>query len=103
MENSKSLILLDSMDNVLIATQTFLRGDTVDISGHRFVLDRRLPLGWKIARQDIICGHKIFKCGIPIGSASRDINMGEVVHVHNIQSDYVPTFTIKTPDNHGEK
>jgi hypothetical protein len=45
-----------------------------------------------VAARDISAGEKIFKYGAPIGSATRDICAGSTVHVHNMKSDYLPTY-----------
>lgn len=95
MENSDAFIQLDPLDNVLVARYTLQKGECVTISGRIFQLNQQLPLGFKIANQKIEKGERLIKCGIPIGSASRDIKVGEMVHVHNMKSDYVPTYTIE--------
>ena len=97
MENSEALIQLDFVDNVMVARRALRKGDVVNIFGHHITLKRGLSLGFKIANQNIGKGDKIIKCGIPIRSATRDIDMGEEVHLHNMQSDYVPTYTIQNP------
>ena len=51
-----------------------------------------LGLGHKLAAREIRAGEKIIKCHAPIGSANRDIALGGHVHLHNIKSDYLPTF-----------
>ena len=35
------------------------------------------------------------KYGVSIGSARTDIAAGEHVHVHNMQSDYTPTYSLQ--------
>ena len=42
----------------------------------------------------IAAGEKVLKYGAPIGSATRDIGQGEHVHLHNMRSDYLPTYTL---------
>ena len=37
-------------------------------------------------------GEKIIKCRAPIGSATCPIATGAHVHLHNMKSDYLPTF-----------
>jgi len=32
---------------------------------------------------------------VPIGSATRAIKAGEHVHLHNMKSDYIPTYTLE--------
>jgi hypothetical protein len=45
-----------------------------------------------VAARPIPAGAKVIKYGAVIGSATRDIAPGEVVHTHNLRSDYLPTF-----------
>jgi altronate dehydratase small subunit len=45
----------------------------------------RIPFGFKIALTDIPCGAHVIKYGESIGVASSDIQMGQLVHVHNIE------------------
>ena len=54
-----------------------------------------LPLGHKIARRAIAAGEKIVKYGAPIGSATVAIPAGAHVHVHNVKSDYTPTYHLE--------
>lgn len=102
MENSKMLIQLDEADNVLLASRSLATGEMVCIAGRQIKLSQDLGLGFKIASQDISKGDKIVKCGVPIGSATHDISLGELIHLHNLQSDYVPTYTIQNQDQYGK-
>jgi altronate dehydratase small subunit len=80
MENSDSrLLLLSPDDNVFIAR----------------VAMGPIPVGFKVARRAIAAGEKIIKWGAPIGSATRDIVSGGIVHVDNMKSDYLPTYTFE--------
>ena len=45
-----------------------------------------VPYGHKIALQDIAKGQIIVKYGEEIGMASSDIQKGEHVHIHNLES-----------------
>lgn len=51
------------------------------------VLRDNIPANHKFARVAIQTGASIIKYGLSIGRASRDIQAGEYVHVHNIESD----------------
>ncbi len=95
MENSDQLILLGSHDNVLIARKEIMQGNTVVIDGTDVVLVRTVKLGFKVASRLIDAGEKIIKYSVPIGSAKTMIQKGELVHVHNMKSDYSPTYTIE--------
>lgn len=45
-----------------------------------------IPLGHKIALQDIAKGEMVIKYGQPIGRATDTIARGEHVHVHNLKT-----------------
>ena len=86
------LLLLSPADNVLVAIRSIDRGSTLTLGGQEVEVAARIPLGFKVAARDISSGEKIFKYGAPIGSAIRNITAGSVVHVHNMKSDYLPTY-----------
>lgn len=88
------LLLLSPDDNVLVARSALAAGESVEIDGERFVLERDIRLGHKVARRPIVAGAKIVKYGAPIGSATRDITPGEHVHVHNVKSNYTASQTL---------
>ena len=69
-------LLLSPADNVLVVTAS----------------TDGVPVGFKIARRAIAAGEKIVKWGAPIGSATRAIAEGEIVHLENMKSDYLPTY-----------
>jgi hypothetical protein len=81
-------------DNVLVVRRIIEPGDAFVISGTRVVFDKSLGLGHKIAEIAIPKGGKVVKFGVPIGSASEDIAPGDYVHLHNLKSDYLPTYTL---------
>lgn len=94
MENSKLLIQLSPNDNVLIVAQNVEAGDVLNHANTSYTIKTTIALGHKIALQDITKGDKIIKYNVSIGSATQDIKKGEHVHVHNIKSDFIPTYTI---------
>jgi hypothetical protein len=59
------------------------------------MLPADLPIGHKLARRTIAPGEKIMKYGAPIGSATARIAVGDHVHVHNVKSDYTPTYHLE--------
>jgi len=89
------LLMLDDRDNVIVAIARIRAGETVEIAGSRVTLPADLPIGHKIARRAIAAGEKIVKYGAPIGSATAPIAVGELVHVHNVKSDYTPTYHLE--------
>ena len=88
-------ILLSPGDNVVVLARSIPAGATVWIDGKAFQITDALGLGHKLAARAIRAGEKIIKYGAPIGSATRAIEPGEHVHLHNIRSDYLPTFTLE--------
>ncbi len=75
-------------------------GTELQIRGHTVLLKQDIPLGFKIASCDIAADESIVKYGVSIGSATRDIVRGDLVHLHNMKSDYLPTYTLDRGDSH---
>jgi hypothetical protein len=88
------LILLHNADNVLIVRSSIQPGDTELIAHHQVTFEKEIPIGHKIAQRQIKKGEIIVKYGVPIGSATMDIQAGEQIHLHNMKSDYLPTYTL---------
>jgi hypothetical protein len=93
--NDPRLLLLDPSDNVLVAAARLRAGETIAHGGWSVVLPADVPLGHKLARHALAPGEKIVKYGAPIGSATAAIRAGEHAHVHNIGSDYTPTYHLE--------
>ncbi|MFO1150016.1 MAG: UxaA family hydrolase [Alsobacter sp.] len=88
------LILLDERDNVLVVRRRLKAGDRLAIDGAQVASPQDVPLAHKVARRPIAPGDVILKYGAPIGRATAPIAPGEHVHVHNVVSDYTPTYTL---------
>jgi altronate dehydratase small subunit len=86
------LLLLAEPDNVLVARCRIRAGTSLLVEGAGVTLAADLPLGHKLARRAIGKGEKILKYGAPIGTATEVIAAGASVHVHNVKSDYTPTY-----------
>jgi (2R)-sulfolactate sulfo-lyase subunit alpha len=59
---------------------------TVDNSDFRLKAKMDIPIGHKVALQDIKKGDTIWKYGQDIGKAIADIRKGEHLHVHNVKT-----------------
>jgi len=94
--SSSKLLLLDPADNVLVAIQALRAGEALDVAGESVTVPAPLALGHKIAARPIRAGEKILKYRVAIGSATRDIAAGEHVHLHNMKSDYIRTYTLES-------
>lgn len=82
---------LHPADNVLTAAATIPEGETYLVGDIPCTAARVIPAGFKIAAGPIAAGSKVVKYGVSIGTATLDIACGEVVHTHNLSSDYLPT------------
>lgn len=91
--NSSKFLLINNADNVLICCQLAFSGETINIDGLNYTLEKLIDVGHKIARTTIAKQQKVIRYGVPIGSATADIKAGEHVHMHNIKSDYIPSHT----------
>lgn len=87
-------ILLHPSDNVVVAIRPVDKNTELVVEGRILMVERRIELGHKIAIKDIQEGEKIIKSGTVIGSATTIIRPGEHVHLHNMKSDYLPTYTL---------
>jgi len=88
------LIKINPADNVLVIFNSILSGDEEEIEGYKIIFNKSLEFGHKIAAKNISKGEKIIKFGVPIGSALENIKIGAHVHLHNLKSDYVSTYTL---------
>ncbi len=88
----RQMIRLSPHDNVVVAAQSLPAGAAVDVDGVIHTLDKAVGLGHKIAAKALPQGAKIIKCNVSIGSATCDIQPGQHIHMHNMKSDYLPTF-----------
>lgn len=88
----RRLLLLAEQDNVVVACANLQAGDVVRIDADDVKLSADAPVGFKIARRDFAPGEKVLKYGAEIGSTTAAIERGDVVHLHNMKSDYLPTY-----------
>ncbi len=88
----KGILLLESDDDVGVATMDLAAGETVQaltLEGE-LVADVELvndvPLAHKVAMRAIDSDNDVVEYGRPIGAASTGILRGEHVHTHNVRS-----------------
>jgi hypothetical protein len=89
------LMRIDPADNVFVVRSTIYPGDTEELEGIAITFEKLLAFGYKIAAENITKGAKIIKFGVPIGSALEDIPIGTHIHLHNMKSDYISTYTLE--------
>jgi hypothetical protein len=98
MTTDRRLLLLSPGDSVYVLRGALEVGETVLLDGRSVRIDRRLGLGHKLARRAHAPGDKVIKYGAPIGSAIAPIAPGDHVHLHNLRSDYTPTYALGGPE-----
>jgi hypothetical protein len=91
----RRLLFLHPKDNVCTAIAPIPAGTALQVSGNTVVIKENIPLGFKIAGCDLAIHQSVIKYGVSIGSATRDIVLGDLVHLHNMKSDYLPTYTLE--------
>jgi hypothetical protein len=91
---SRKLLRIHGDDNVLIVVSPVCPGDRDLVDGHELVFTQEIAIGHKVAARDIQAGEKVYKCGVPIGSAKEMIPAGAHMHLHNLKSDYIATYTL---------
>jgi len=80
-------IILNSRDNVATAVEPLKKGQQVVINGGKveLIINEDIPFGHKFAIKTISEGEEVIKYGEVIGVASREIRIGDHVHIHNIK------------------
>ena len=91
---SRKLLRIHHDDNVLIVVAPVRAGDRDLVDGHEILFTQDIAIGHKAAARDIKAGEKVYKCGVPIGSAKEMIPAGAHIHLHNLKSDYIATYTL---------
>jgi len=91
--DSRVLILAPG-DNVAIAKSDIPAGTTLQVMGVTVKLKTNMETGHKFAFLKVAKGGGITKYGAPIGVATQDIAPGDSMHIHNVTSDYIPTYTL---------
>jgi altronate hydrolase len=83
------VLVLSPADNVAVAIAAIPAGTSVAVGAAVVVAREAIPLGHKIALEDIGAGGTVRKLGVPIGAATAAIPRGSHVHVHNLTSLYL--------------
>ena len=79
------LILSHLRDNVATARSVVRTGTVLQLSERKKIIAREeIPFGHKISLRRISKGGGVIKYGERIGRATRSIEPGELVHIHNV-------------------
>ena len=84
-EEQRQFVLCDPKDNVVTALSPIETGSLLVLSkGKKIKVKERIPFAHKIALKKIPKGGGVIKYGERIGRATRMIQSGELVHIHNV-------------------
>lgn len=92
------LLLLSPHDNIYVVSRRIVAGEKIEVDDQTINVRADVDLGHKLARQAIAEGEKVIKYGAPIGIATTNIQPGDHVHLHNMRSDYTPTYALDGGD-----
>jgi hypothetical protein len=93
----RTLLLLARDDQVAVALRDIAPQEAIALpDGRTVVAGTKIPFGFKVAVRPIEAGEKVRKYNVPIGTATRPIAAGEVVHLDNLRSDYIATLRERT-------
>lgn len=95
-----SLLLMSPEDNCLIARIELQAGASVSIDGQPVVLAEDIHIGHKVARRNLQPGDKVLRYGAIIGTVTVPVAIGAHIHTHNLESDYLPTYTLDQEGHH---
>jgi hypothetical protein len=85
------LLCLRTGDDIWIAARPIPAGELLELDGPAVAAQSDIPTGFKIAARDLRVGEIVHRLGMPIGRVTAAIARGEVVHVHNLESQYLRT------------
>ena len=91
---ARAVMKLSPPDNVAVALRPLKSGEVVMLDGVALTVSRHMAVGHKLAARAIAKGEIIVKYSCPIGTATTAIKPGEYVHTHNVESNYLPTYTL---------
>ena len=91
---ARAVMRLSPRDNVAVALRPLKSGESVLLDGVTLTIRRNISVGHKLAAQLIAKGEVILKYSCPIGTATQTIAPGDYVHTHNVESNYLPTYTL---------
>src|SRR5579863_6113378 len=95
---------IDARDNVIIALETFRKGEQVVMGKMHFDLASDVPAKFKFATEDLAVVDSVFMYEVLVGKAVAPIRRGEVITVRNMRHEASPfqenteTFRWTPPD-----
>src|SRR5579863_4334857 len=86
----RSVLQLDSRDNVLIALTDLKAGEPIEFAGQTYTPSRSVPAKHKFAMRSLDLGDDVVMYGVLVGRAVKPIAAGELLTTSNIQHQAAP-------------
>ncbi len=84
MQSSDALLILNPADSIAVARRPLSVGEVLDLGDVSITVGDEIGIGHKLAIKEIAQGDPVTKYGYQIGEASQPIEIGQHVHVHNL-------------------
>lgn len=85
-----NFIIMNSEDNCATSLSEIPKDDEVELIGGNIIkINQTIPFGHKFALRKINKGDIVKKYGEIIGIATKNIERGDWIHIHNIKSYYL--------------
>ncbi len=91
--SKNNAVILNPNDNIAVIIDDVSKGGLAIVDEQSFEVASTITFGHKIAIKPIAKGEHIIKYGVPIGVATADLEVGQHVHVHNMESLYMKQFS----------
>lgn len=85
-------IIMHEKDNCATSLIDLSQNEEIKINNKTIKLINPIPVGHKFALKVINKGENVIKYGEIIGVTTKDINLGEWIHIHNIKSYYLEVY-----------
>ncbi len=83
-------LCINKKDNVAVALKTLKAGERVLVKTDNelcgITVINEVPIYHKFAIKNVKQGEKVYKYGEVIGIAVKELQIGEYVHIHNVES-----------------
>jgi len=86
----RSVLQLDSRDNVLIALTDLKTGEQIEFGGQVYALPKSVPAKHKFSMRSLNTGDNVIMYGVLVGRAVKPIAAGELLTTGNIQHQAAP-------------
>jgi len=86
----RSVLQLDSRDNVLIALADLKGGEQIEFGSQVYTLPKSVPAKHKFAMRSLDTGDNVIMYGVLVGKATKPIATGELLTTGNIQHQAAP-------------